>query len=112
VAALFLISLVVLTVAYGIERAVRARRQALRRRTMRYRLDAAVVRAGEEQQHRQAMDRASQELTALVPAIRRPPLTRASAAASRPPRSERANTIPGTAGSRPDEDQDTGPVAD
>jgi hypothetical protein len=65
----------VLLVLYAAERIVKARAQARRRRSMSQRLAAATARAEEQHQQRQAAERASQELTSVLPAIKRPPLT-------------------------------------
>lgn len=64
-----------LLVLYGVDRIVKARSQVRRRRSMSQRLAAATARAEEQHQQRQAAERASQELTSVLPAIKRPPLT-------------------------------------
>jgi hypothetical protein len=54
---------------------LRARARARRLRAMSERLAAATARAEEQQQRRQAAAHASRELTSLIPAIKRPPLS-------------------------------------
>jgi hypothetical protein len=65
----------VLVVLYAADRIVKARAQVRRLRSMSDRLAAATARAEERHQQRQAAERASQELTSVLPAIKRPPLT-------------------------------------
>lgn len=65
----------VLLVLYAADRLVKARAQVRRRRSMSQRLAAATARAEEQHQQRQAAERASQELTSVLPAIKRPPLS-------------------------------------
>ena len=62
-------------VLYAADRIVKARAQVRRLRSMSDRLAAATARAEEQQERRQAAERASQELTSVLPAIQRPPLT-------------------------------------
>jgi hypothetical protein len=57
------------------DRVLKARSQARRVRVMRDRLEAATVRADEQQARRQAAAEASAALTSVMPAIERPPLT-------------------------------------
>ena len=74
---LFMIGLAVVAgVLYALDRLLKARSHARRRRVMSERLAAAAVRAEEQHEHRQAVARASAELTSVMPAIERPPLTR------------------------------------
>jgi hypothetical protein len=54
---------------------LRARTRARRRRVMGERLAAATARAVEQHQRRQAAAHASRQLTSVIPAIKRPPLT-------------------------------------
>jgi len=61
--------------AYVADRIIKARAQARRLRAMTERLDAAAVRAEEQQEHRQAAAEASAALTSFMPAIKQPPLT-------------------------------------
>jgi hypothetical protein len=65
----------VVLMLYAADRIVTARAQVRRLRSMSDRLAAATASAGEQQQRRQAAERASQELTSVLPAIQRPPLT-------------------------------------
>jgi len=62
-------------VLYGVDRAIKVRARARRRREMSDRLDAATARADEQQEQRQAVEQASAALTSVMPAINRPPLT-------------------------------------
>jgi hypothetical protein len=77
VARLLIVGLVVvvLLALYATERIIKARAQARRLGTMSDRLTAATVRVDEEQEQRQAVARASAELTSFMPAIKSPPLT-------------------------------------
>jgi hypothetical protein len=59
-------------VLYAADRAMKARAQARRLRTMTDRLAAATARADEEQEQRQAADQASAEPTSVMPAINHP----------------------------------------
>lgn len=59
----------------ALDRLLKARSYARRRRMMSERLAAAAVRAEEQHEQRQAVARASAELTSMMPAIERPPLT-------------------------------------
>jgi type II secretory pathway pseudopilin PulG len=54
---------------------LRARVRARRRRVMSERLAAATARAEEQHQRRQAAAHASRDLTSVIPAIKRPPLS-------------------------------------
>jgi hypothetical protein len=60
---------------YAADRIIKARAQVRRLRSMTQRLAAASARAEEQHQQRQADKRASQALTSVLPAIKRPPLT-------------------------------------
>ena len=60
---------------YALDRLIKASSQARRRRAMSERLAAATIRAEEQHEQRQATARASAELTSVMPAIERPPLT-------------------------------------
>jgi type II secretory pathway pseudopilin PulG len=62
-------------VLYAADLVLRARARARRRSAMSERLAAATARAEEQHQRRQAAAHASRELTALIPAIKRPPLS-------------------------------------
>ena len=67
-------------VLYALDRLLKARSYARRRRVMSERLAAAAVRAEEQHEQRQATARASAELTSVMPAIERPPLSLPEAA--------------------------------
>jgi hypothetical protein len=67
--------IVVLLVLYTVDRVVKARTQFRRLRSMSERLAAATARAGEQHEQRHAAERASDELTSVLPAIQRPPLS-------------------------------------
>lgn len=65
----------VVIMLYAADRIMKARAQVRRLRSMSQRLDSASARAEQQHRQRQADDRASQELTSVLPAIKRPPLT-------------------------------------
>jgi hypothetical protein len=67
--------IIVLLVLYTVDRLVKARTQFRRLRSMSERLAAATARAGEQHERRHAAERASDELTSVLPAIQRPPLS-------------------------------------
>jgi len=67
--------IIVVLVLYTVDRIVKARTQVRRLRSMSERLAAATARAGEQHEQRQAAERASEELTSVLPAIQRPPLS-------------------------------------
>jgi hypothetical protein len=62
-------------VLYAADRVIKARAHARRLRNMTDRLAAATARTDEQQEKQQAVVRASAELTSVMPAIKRPPLT-------------------------------------
>jgi hypothetical protein len=64
-----------IAVLYAADLVLRARARARRRRAMSERLAAVTARAEEQHQRRQAAARASRDLTAVIPAIKRPPLS-------------------------------------
>jgi hypothetical protein len=66
---------IVALVLYVVDRAVKARAQARRLRTMSDRLDAATARADKQEEQRQAAAEAGAALTSVIHAIERPPLT-------------------------------------
>jgi len=84
-----------LLVLYGIDRLVKARAQARRRRSMSQRLAAATARAEEQHQQSQADERASQALTSVLPAIKRPPLTVPGMGPDGVPRRKTSRDCPG-----------------
>jgi hypothetical protein len=76
VAGLLIVGIVIVALAlYGVDRALKARTQVRRLRTMTDRLDAATVRADKQHERRHAAEQASAALTSVMPAIERPPLT-------------------------------------
>ena len=62
-------------VLYAADRALKARAQVRRLRSMSDRLAAATARAEEQHERRRAAAQASRALTSVIPAIKRPPLT-------------------------------------
>ncbi len=81
-------------VLYAVDRARKLRARARQMSGMNDRLDAAAAKIDEEQRRKRARVRASAELTSVMPAIKRPPLT-----------------IPGMAGHGPGADEDAAPAA-
>jgi hypothetical protein len=74
--ALLIVGIVVaVPVLYAADRIIKARAQARRMRTMGERLTAVTARAEKQHERRQEVARASAELTSVMPAIERPPLT-------------------------------------
>jgi hypothetical protein len=72
---LVVVVVVVLLLMYAADRARKLRVRARQLSGMNDRLDAAVAKVDEEQQQKRAVVRASAELTSVMPAIKRPPLT-------------------------------------
>ncbi len=66
---------VVVPVLYAADRIIKARAHSHRLRTMSERLTAATERAEKQHERQQEVARASAELTSVMPAINRPPLT-------------------------------------
>jgi hypothetical protein len=66
---------VVMLVLYAADRVIKAHRRARRLRTMSERLGAATARAEKQHERRQEVARASAELTSVMPAINRPPIS-------------------------------------
>ncbi len=60
---------------YAADRVIKARKQTRRLRMMSDRLAAATARGEAQRQQRTAAAAASAELTSVMPAINRPPLT-------------------------------------
>jgi type II secretory pathway pseudopilin PulG len=60
---------------WAVDLVLRARARARRLRVMGERLAAATARAEQQHRRRQAAAHASRELTSVIPAIKRPPLT-------------------------------------
>jgi hypothetical protein len=74
--ALLIVCVVVVVPAlYAADRIIKAQSRARRLRTMSERLDAVTVRAEKQHQRRQQVAQASAELTSVMPAISRPPLS-------------------------------------
>ncbi len=81
--------IVVLVLLYTADRVRKARSRARRLHAMNDRLTVAAAQIDQEQDRRRAVARASAELTSVMPAIKRPPLT-----------------LPGVAGHEPGPPQD------
>lgn len=95
--ALLIIGVVVaVPVLYAADRLIKARARARRLRTMSERLDAVTEKAERQHERQQEVAKASAELTSVIPAIKRPPLTRPA-----PPTGEHATRSAGRAGSPP-----------
>ncbi len=62
-------------VLYAVDRARKLRARARQMAGMNDRLDVAAAKIDEEQSRKRARVRASAELTSVMPAIKRPPLT-------------------------------------
>jgi hypothetical protein len=75
-AGLLIVGVVVVVIAlYLADRFIKARAQARRLREMNDRLAGVAARVDEQQAEKQAAARASAELTNVMPAINRPPLS-------------------------------------
>jgi hypothetical protein len=75
VTGLLIVGFVIVAIAlYAVDRAVKARAQARRLRTMTDRLAAATARADKQEERRQADAQAGAALTSVIHAIERPPL--------------------------------------
>jgi type II secretory pathway pseudopilin PulG len=75
-AGLLIVGVVVVVIAlYLAERFLKARAQARRLEEMNERLGAVTARVDEQQAEKRAASRASAELTNVMPAINRPPLS-------------------------------------
>ena len=72
---LILVVIAGLVLLYAADRARKLRARARRMGAMNDRLDAAAAKVDEQQERQQARVRASAELTSVLPAIKRPPLT-------------------------------------
>ena len=89
---------VVLVIAlYLAERFLKARAQARRRLEMNDRLEAATARVDVQQARKRAQARASAELTNVMPAINRPPLSLPGMETPGPARSKPSRERPGAA---------------
>ena len=82
-------------VLYAVDRARKLRARARQMSGMNDRLAAAAAKIDEEQRRKRARVTASAELTSVMPAIKRPPLT-----------------IPGMAGHGPGADEEAAPAAE
>ena len=72
---LIVVVVVIVLLGYAADRARKLRVRARQLGSMNDRLDVAAAKVDEEQQRRRARTRASAELTSVLPAIKRPPLT-------------------------------------
>ena len=72
---LIVVVVVVVVLGYAADRARKLRARARQMSGMNDRLDLAAAKVDEEQQRRRARTMASAELTSVMPAIKRPPLT-------------------------------------
>jgi hypothetical protein len=72
---LILVVIAGVVLLYGADRARKLRARARRMGAMNDRLDVAAAKIDEQQERKQARVRASAELTSVLPAIKRPPLT-------------------------------------
>ena len=92
---LVVVVVVAALVLYAVDRARKLRARARQMAGMNDRLEAAAEKIDEEQRRKRARVRASAELTSVMPAIKRPPLT-----------------IPGIAGHGPEADEEAAPAAE
>ena len=72
---LILVVIVGVVLLYAADRARKLRARARQMSAMNERLDVAAAKVDEQQERKQARVRASAELTSVLPAIKRPPLT-------------------------------------
>ena len=72
---LIVVVVVAVPVLYAADRIIKARAQARRVAAMSERLTAVTARADKQHERQQEVAQASAELTSLMPAISRPPLT-------------------------------------
>lgn len=72
---LIVVVAVVVLLLYAADRARKLRARARQMAAMNERLDVAAAKVDHEQQQKRAVVRASAELTSVLPAIKRPPLT-------------------------------------
>jgi type II secretory pathway pseudopilin PulG len=97
-AGLLIVAVVVAVIAlYLAERFIKARAQARRLREMDGRLSAATARVDEQQAKKRASAKASAELTNVMPAINRPPLSLPGVPAPGPARPKPSCERPGSA---------------
>ena len=101
-AGLLIVGVVVAVIAlYLADRFIKARAQARRLREMDDRLSAATARVDEQQAEKRAETRASAELTNIMPAINRPPLSLPGMPPHGPARPKPSCEQPGPARQRP-----------
>ena len=94
---LLIVGVLVLVIAlYLAERLLKARAQARRRQEMDDRLSAATARVDEQQAQKRAKEKASAELTNVMPAINRPPLSLPGMEAGDPAQAKPSRDRPGT----------------
>ena len=72
---LIVVVVVAVPVLYGADRIIKAQARARRLAAMSERLTAATERAEKQHERKQEVARASAELTSVMPAITRPPLS-------------------------------------
>ena len=72
---LILVVIAGVVLLYAADRARKLRARARQMSAMNERLDVAAAKVDEQQERKQARVRASAELTSVLPAIKRPPLT-------------------------------------
>ncbi len=72
---LIVVVVVAVPVLYAADRIIKARAQSRRVAAMSERLTAVTARADKQHERQQEVAQASAELTSLMPAISRPPLT-------------------------------------
>ncbi|HEY9242281.1 MAG TPA: hypothetical protein VIP48_09885 [Streptosporangiaceae bacterium] len=95
-AGLLLVGVIVVLIAlYLAERYLKARAQARRLREMNDRLGAVTARVDQQQAKKHAQAQASAELTNVMPAINRPPLSLPGVPARGPARSKPSCERPG-----------------
>ena len=101
-AALLIVGVVVvLVVLYATDRVRKARSRARLLHDMNDRLTVAAAQIDQEQERRRAVARSSAELTSVMPAIKRPPLTLPGVAGHEPePAEEDAAGAPAAGGGR------------
>jgi hypothetical protein len=120
---LILVVIAGVVLLYGADRARKLRARARQMSAMNERLDVAAAKVDEQQERKQARVRASAELTSVMPAIKRPPLTLPGApdpaaepkdepAAAEPKAGPAAEAAPAVAADTPAVAADTATAAD
>jgi type II secretory pathway pseudopilin PulG len=108
-ASLLIVGIVVAVIAlYLADRFVKARAQTRRLREMNDRLAAATARVDDQQAEKRAEVKASAELTNVMPAINRPPLSLPGVAAHGPARPKPSRERPPHRGARTGERSHSG----